>query len=261
MIKVGFVCDWEMSSDVLLNLYKGQTPNSSCTWDKIQGVPKVEDADVVILLGNAKFNGSDKTIIQFRREPDLVRKFVPHPNANFVYNYKDKGFHVSTWQFVSQNFDQLKDYPYGNKPKLVSGVTSAKWDHRNKFFTKIFNTETGVDIYGYEYKSLHPKFKDDALFPYKFSIAIENSSQENYFTEKINDCFLTWSIPIYWGCPNISEYFPEESYRLIDINQPETIVDILSEPITKENLEALTESRNLVMYKYNIWAVINDLLK
>jgi hypothetical protein len=42
---------------------------------------------------------------------------------------------------------------------------------------------------------------------YQYQIVIENSQQKNYFTEKLLDCLITKTIPIYWGCPNISEYF------------------------------------------------------
>jgi hypothetical protein len=40
-----------------------------------------------------------------------------------------------------------------------------------------------------------------------FHLTIENSKVENYFTEKIIDCFMSYTIPIYWGCPNIGKYF------------------------------------------------------
>ena len=30
-------------------------------------------------------------------------------------------------------------------------------------------------------------------------------------SEKIADCFLAWTMPIYYGCPRIAEYFPAES--------------------------------------------------
>ena len=40
-----------------------------------------------------------------------------------------------------------------------------------------------------------------------FSIAIENSRNGCYFTEKILDCFTTRTVPIYWGCPDIGDYF------------------------------------------------------
>jgi hypothetical protein len=40
-----------------------------------------------------------------------------------------------------------------------------------------------------------------------FHLTIVNSKVENYFTEKIIDCFMSYTIPIYWGCPNIGKYF------------------------------------------------------
>tara|TARA_E500000331_G_C17236781_1_gene705192 strand:- start:1691 stop:2017 length:327 start_codon:yes stop_codon:yes gene_type:complete len=40
-----------------------------------------------------------------------------------------------------------------------------------------------------------------------FNIAVENSVQDNYFTEKIIDCFASKTIPIYYGCPNIGDWF------------------------------------------------------
>ncbi len=40
-----------------------------------------------------------------------------------------------------------------------------------------------------------------------YSICVENSSNKGYFTEKILDAFLSRTIPIYWGCPDISSYF------------------------------------------------------
>jgi hypothetical protein len=47
----------------------------------------------------------------------------------------------------------------------------------------------------------------DIIFNSMFSIIIENISEENYFSEKIIDCFATMTIPIYFGCKNISKYF------------------------------------------------------
>ena len=51
------------------------------------------------------------------------------------------------------------------------------------------------------------KKKEDGLKSYKYSIIIENSSEVNYFTEKLIDACLLETVPIYWGAPNISEYF------------------------------------------------------
>ncbi len=42
---------------------------------------------------------------------------------------------------------------------------------------------------------------------YRFTIAFENISQPFYITEKITHPLIVGSIPIYWGAPNIAEFF------------------------------------------------------
>jgi hypothetical protein len=59
-----------------------------------------------------------------------------------------------------------------------------------------------------------------------FHIAVENSQNKNYFTEKIVDCFLTRTIPIYWGCPNIDEFFHGEG--IITFENENDLVNILN---------------------------------
>ncbi|CAE7910811.1 unnamed protein product [Symbiodinium sp. KB8] len=41
----------------------------------------------------------------------------------------------------------------------------------------------------------------------QFVLVIENSRHENYFSEKLLDALLTQSMPVYWGCPNIGDFF------------------------------------------------------
>lgn len=45
------------------------------------------------------------------------------------------------------------------------------------------------------------------LFESHYHLAIENCESRFYFTEKLLDCFLTATVPIYWGCRNIGDYF------------------------------------------------------
>jgi hypothetical protein len=54
------------------------------------------------------------------------------------------------------------------------------------------------------------------LFHSQFHVAIENSRQNNYFTEKVMDCFKTKTIPIYYGCPNIAEYFDVDGMIIVE---------------------------------------------
>jgi hypothetical protein len=51
---------------------------------------------------------------------------------------------------------------------------------------------------------------------YKFVVCIENSKTSGYITEKIFNVFLSKSIPIYDGAPNILNYIDQESLILYD---------------------------------------------
>ena len=53
---------------------------------------------------------------------------------------------------------------------------------------------------------------------YKFIICFENSKTDGYITEKIFNVFLSGSIPIYDGAPNISDYINKESFIQYDEN-------------------------------------------
>jgi hypothetical protein len=51
---------------------------------------------------------------------------------------------------------------------------------------------------------------------FQFSMVIENSRQVNYFTEKLLDCLIMRTVPIYWGCPNIGEFFDTSGWIFFD---------------------------------------------
>lgn len=87
---------------------------------------------------------------------------------------------------------------------------------REKFFELLSSTYKKVDSGG-RYKNNLPNgepVKDKLEFQkeYKFSIAFENSAHRGYITEKIVDAFAAGTIPIYWGAPDIKDYFNEKAF-------------------------------------------------
>ena len=71
------------------------------------------------------------------------------------------------------------------------------------------------------------------------SIVIENAQYDDYFTEKLTDCFATGTIPVYWGTRNIGDYFnadgiiviPDDGYNRLDV---ELLDFILSNKLTSD---------------------------
>jgi hypothetical protein len=58
----------------------------------------------------------------------------------------------------------------------------------------------------------------------QFGIVIENVSHRNYFSEKILDCFLLRTIPVYWGCSNIGDFFDMDG--IVTINNVDDLIHV-----------------------------------
>ena len=73
------------------------------------------------------------------------------------------------------------------------------------------------------------------LFTWMYLVAVESSSETNYFTEKIIDCLITKTIPLSWGFPNISDFF-DTSYWI----HPDRIFSTeYTDTYSKDNLEKI----------------------
>ncbi len=106
--------------------------------------------------------------------------------------------------------------------------------------------------------------KWDGLSPFRYSVAIENAAHPHYFTEKINDCFLAYTMPLYWGCQNLEEYFPAESFVRIDINNYQRSIRLIEQAV-RENwyekyFEAICESRKRVLERYQFFPALSSML-
>jgi hypothetical protein len=289
MKNVIFFCNWGCNSEKLLNTYKLFTPNNCGEWNNIKGTTELQKADIVVFLedipNNFNLNNlNNKKIICFPREPLNKKRYELMKSFN-KYTY-DNIIHVVTYpQFIDKTYDFLKSLNYNKPDKNFSAIISNKGfspGHRlrKQFLIKLANTYPNIcDIYGagwhnelgISYKgqlgSYHNKnnnnivTKYDGLINYNYSLCIENCSKKNYFTEKFTDAILCWTIPIYYGCTNISDYFPKDSYYYIDITKPDcitNIIEIINKPITLKNLKALEIARDLILNKYNIWNYIQQ---
>ena len=50
------------------------------------------------------------------------------------------------------------------------------------------------------------------MFNSMFHFCIENTTQKNCFTEKLIDCLITKTVPLFYGCSNISNFFNTEGF-------------------------------------------------
>lgn len=100
-------------------------------------------------------------------------------------------------------------------------------------------------------KGLKPfKDKESALSKYCFAIVMENCTQDYYFSEKLIDCFMTLTIPIYWGSKSIDDVFDSRGIIHFDtIGDLDIILNSLSFSKYHEMVKYLEINRNLSIKK------------
>jgi hypothetical protein len=194
---------------------------------------------------------------------------IQHPNNHITQQALPWhfGLSYSTKQF-NYAFDDLLKMQPPLKTKKISFITSNKQmmpGHKQRMkFLEAISKEFGnlIDIYGQGIKPIDDKA--EALLSYQFNICVENSTINDYWTEKIADPILAFSIPLYHGCKNIDQYFNSNSLVRIDtkqIAQSLTTIDTIlksGDTIYSEKLPQLIIERNKLINEFNLFNVIKQ---
>lgn len=113
-----------------------------------------------------------------------------------------------------------------------------------------------------QYEGKPPGSEKKKLWNSMFSICIENSSNKGYHTEKIIDAFLSKTIPIYWGCPNLEELGYDSKGFIYCNNEDEIInaVNNLTPEYYHNNREAIDSNYELAKYYASLFTRFKDKL-
>ena len=152
-----------------------------------------------------------------------------HKLRHDVYSLNEKIDIPKKWYYVLDDYDKNNNVRPGYE----------------EYSKDISHIPEGVDPIGFGRRSLF----DDSMF----NVVIENVKYNNWYN-KIGDNFLTKTLPIYWGCPNISEFGYDER-GIIRFNNKEELLDILN------NLSPQTYLDKLPYLEHNYQLALNDTLE
>jgi hypothetical protein len=97
-----------------------------------------------------------------------------------------------------------------------------------------------------------------ALFEkFQYAFIIENNRTPNYFTEKLIDCLLMKTIPIYYGAPNIATIFDTTGWILLETGSLKEI----QKKLTALTPTSYTDSYSVVLKNYEIALSYTNLYK
>jgi hypothetical protein len=173
------------------------------------------------------------------KSPLIERKniFLEYHGVKGHFNYNDKIFTIS---FMCAH----KNYCIGHK------IRHQIWDNQYKlnnvqFFYGLNNEN--MKLYENNIPLTHPRDKTPMYKNSMFCIVVENNRSINYYTEKLMECIVSKTIPIYYGCPNIEEYFNINGFILFEtVEQLIEIIIKLDEKYYYSKIEYINEN-------YNIW--------
>jgi hypothetical protein len=220
---------------------------------------------------------------------DSVRYKFVEDNSNlfdYIVTYDDKLIEKFKEKVIITPYGGTWVWPVKNqkihkKTKICSYICSNKnytedqtmrINILNYFYR---NPHSNIELFGRGHNPLpenHERGEYDgkilALKDFAFSLVIENHVQDNYFSEKLLDCFLTGTIPIYQGCRQISNYFNTDG--IITFKDKDDLINIIQNlnmekynkklEIVKENFNLSKKYRDSVQYSYKKLRRIKNVL-
>lgn len=260
---------------------KRQTPNCSLQWgDFVFTEEDIAECDYLVILDYPEDDFSIKVnqnnIIHLCLEPpNEISKYRQYANKKVKVifnqlNIKKNNIlsHAALPWHINRDFDFLKNLKVETLSKenkivwVTSNQRSSKGHNVRMDFLNKIKELPFVDLYGRGIIPINDKW--DVLHNSKYAIAYENFQNDYYWSEKIADCFLSYTMPLYFGCNSIANYFPKNSY--IQIDPKDRHIDLFLKEIVvskkwEENLEAIAKSRDLILNKYQLFPFLCNEIK
>jgi hypothetical protein len=174
-------------------------------------------------------------------EPDVIQHF------DMVLTHYEQ-FLRSDPKFVFMPFGGCwideADWGVHNKSKSLSIIASPKafLEGHQLRHTVIEHFHPMIDgLFGRGYLPLENKI--DGLRDFRYTFVIENVRTNYFFTEKLIDAFMTGTVPIFWGCPDIAKFFdPDGMIQFETFDQLDSIVKQISQDDYRNRMRAIHEN-------------------
>lgn len=244
-----------------------------------------QESDVTVIINHSLIDlditSKSGNIFLLHQEPNTVgiynKKYLTDNRISKLFTHtpsRSKGVEVITshpglpWSLNMSHFELNSQAFRDEKNDAIVMISSNK-----RYFSGhilrlrvrdwILKNQSNVNLYGRGHNPFEKKEK--VLSHFKYSIEVENILKNDYWTEKLSDCFLMNTLPIYQGCPNLTKYFPEDSFINATGCTPSETVALAQSAVRDREWErrqdALAEAKRLVLEKYSLFPTIFEMAK
>lgn len=283
-VTVGIVANWT-DGDNVVRQWKRQFPNSGA-WKGVRLVTSdVDAAPHFTLLINHPRNQD----LPIKAETSIVVHMEPYEGTSHYGDWakpdSKRFMHVHSRDFAPNflewhldiSYDQLATTSPGKSADLSAIVTGKRLSLGHHFRLDLIHEieaqNLGCDIFGLDNKESFQNYrgplpwldKRDGLFPYRYTIAIENNSEANYVTEKFTDAILAECLAFYWGCPNLEDIIDADSFIRLPTDDISSALSIIREAITNDEysrrLPAIKRSKERLLNSLQIAPTISRIAR
>lgn len=263
-------------------------------------VPQPDQADVVVFINTVDDSvlRHDQHAILFFHEPldyshlyqsEVHESRFPKTNfevvshlpapALFIKDSSGIKFHRSI-PYVHfhhmATIEQLNTIDEARRTKLIcsitSGLTGIPGHQKRRLFLERFSAACPrFDLFGKfsELSAAIPAYRGQCISKwktvsqYKYSLVIENATDDYYISEKIFDALICGSMPIYHGSDKIFEVLPQEWFYYLPILDPAEISKV-NAFIATDAYKVVSGNRaeicNVIYEKFSFYSALEKLL-
>ena len=277
-----------IASSHSLEFWLRQTPQGGGLWADDQFVVNDPNASALFVIDDAPQGFATKTPVERRvfvvTEPTGVRSY----NRAFLEQF---GLILSPFSFdtgkvplkITQtglpwfygmtftdsgvkptlSFEDLVSLTPETKQATLSVVCSTKSNlprHRERLtFLSALKDRLGdrLIIRGRGFTPIMDKA--EAIAGSRYHLVLENNDLGCFWTEKLADAFLGWSLPLFAGPRAAVNDFPDGSLVFIDLENPQAalakVVSILDADPYEQKLPLIAAARQKLLYEHNFFAL------
>lgn len=294
MIRIKPLCSWTDSA-TLFEQIRRQSQDGEGRWNDLWMSPDHRRPDFWLVVNAPRRHG--RCLAQRHAPERTILWSVEHQRAYWRHKY-----HYGRWErdpryrvvlnharrlnwvefHIGHGYGHLKAHS-PEKTRTLSAIVGAAYQlpgHRRRIdFLRHLETrdlsflETPLDHYGYDngqglahYRGpLEAYRKEPGLDPYRYSLAVEAVDEPNYATEKIFDCILCETLPLYWGCSNLETWLEPECFLRLDLDDPEAAFETLRDAVRSDawrrRLPALRRAKERILEEYNVFPVLEAIVR
>lgn len=306
-VTVKLLCNWDSGTGLCRTWDKLTDGNLTYTRDNtsikmVGDETPPDDADYILVVNSANMGRQSwypsmdelPRVIFMKMEPGFMDPFWRDVDrrllkAKIVHgsDHDHTNFNNLEWH-INKTKDELLESDYSDlktKGDVVSSVISGKAFTDGHKLRKVFALHAqnfmDWDAYGNYGSHNHawnrylgaPQYKDDALIPYKYSFACENSFINGYITEKLVDCIMSETLCFYCGAPNVSKFIDPEAYIQLDLRKEEgrdsedswdtaieTMKDTIANGEWEKRLPAIKKAKHKILTEVSMFPRLWDVI-